>query len=374
MSIWRDPIGWWEGLQRPLRHASRPLAALLMAVFAALMVYVTIANAPDEGAPAPQIAQAEESEDGDGDLALYARISDRVIAGEDYYEAALAEQRASNYPTTPFVTVRQPTLAMTHRWIGAEMLRYALFAALPVLIVLLLKRVDGITRLPERIGAALALLFGGMGLMIPQAPGVHEIVAGACLAFALLSYSPKRWWPALVFAGLALAFRELSLPFVLLWLAFALAQRRWREAAAIGGLLLVFAIGMYAHYLGVEAARLPGDRASPGWSALAGPVLPFTSLARLAAIPFVPKDLIPALMVLPLLGWLGLGGRFGLFAVSWFAGFLTAVALFARPENFYWVQLTLPLYLAGLAFVPRAIGDLLHAIRAKSPREPLSQS
>ena len=369
MSIWHDPLGRWEAMARPLRHTPRALAAGLLALLAGLMAYSIAASLPDDAASADTPAQAEELEEGEGDIALYRRISERVVAGENYYTAALAEQRASNYPTTPFVTVRQPTLAMAHRWIGADVLGYLLFAGLPIAIILLVQRLEATTRLPERIGAALAMLLGGIGLTIPQAPLIHEVVAGLCLTLAVLVYAPGRWWLALLFAALALAVRELSAPFVLLWLAFALVQRRWREATAVGGVLVLFAAGMYLHALGVEAARLPGDPASPGWNAFAGIMLPLSALAKLTAIPFVPAWLEPALLVLPLIGWLALGGRMGLFACLWFAGFLTAVALFARPENFYWVQLTMPLYLAGIALAPRAIGDLLHAIRAKTPHE-----
>jgi hypothetical protein len=35
------------------------------------------------------------------------------------------------------------------------------------------------------------------------------------------------------------------------------------------------------------------------------------------------------------------------------------IALFARPENYYWVQIALPAYALGLAFAPRGIGDLM---------------
>ncbi len=92
--------------------------------------------------------------------------------------------------------------------------------------------------------------------------------------------------------------------------------------------------------------------------------LPLYALASLTALLFLPVWLAAPLAMLPLLGWLGLGGRLGLFATLWFAGFLTMVALFARPENFYWVQLTLPALFAGFAFVPRALADLAFAIRA----------
>ncbi|WP_271079467.1 hypothetical protein [Aurantiacibacter sp. MUD61] len=367
MSVLRDPIGWWDGLDRPLRHLPRAAAAALLLLLAFAMAWAAWSAYP-VAAPENDAAEAQaDLDEGDGDIALYQRISERVIAGENYYAAALAEQRANGYPTVPFVTVRQPTLAMLHRWIGVEMLGYILFAALPAIILLLVSKLKDRTRLPEWVCAALFTVLGGVGLMIPQSAMIHEIAAGACLGLALVTYTPERWWIALVFAALALALRELSLPFVLLWLAFALAGRRWKEAAGVTAVLALFAIGMFAHYLGVEAARLPGDPVSPGWDAMAGPMLSLGALSKLAAIPFVPKWLEIALMILPLVGWLALGGRLGLFATLWFAGFLTAVALFARPENFYWVQLTLPVYLAGLAFAPRALADLFAATRTQKP-------
>jgi hypothetical protein len=69
--------------------------------------------------------------------------------------------------------------------------------------------------------------------------------------------------------------------------------------------------------------------------------------------------------LLPLLGWTALGGRQGLFATLWFAGFILAVSLFARYVNFYWLSLMLPAYGAGLALVPRAVMDLVSALRRR---------
>jgi hypothetical protein len=73
------------------------------------------------------------------------------------------------------------------------------------------------------------------------------------------------------------------------------------------------------------------------------------------------------LALLPLLGWIALGGRLGLFAALWFAGFALLMALAARPDNFYWVLMVLPAYGAGLAFVPRALADLVRAILRRPP-------
>jgi len=84
----------------------------------------------------------------------------------------------------------------------------------------------------------------------------------------------------------------------------------------------------------------------------------------------LPVWLAGPLGVLPLLGWLAVGGRLGVFASAWFAGFIAAVAIFARQENFYWMGLFIPAYGVGLAFAPRAVTDLFLAIRSASPATP----
>jgi hypothetical protein len=153
---------------------------------------------------------------------------------------------------------------------------------------------------------------------------------------------------------------------VLLWAAFALLERRWRELAATLALLALFGAGMALHAEAVDAARLAGDRASLGWSELIGPRMVLASLAELTPLLALPPALAAPLALLPLVGWLGLGGRGGLFAALWFAGFALAVSLLARSGNFYWVLLMLPAYGAGLALAPRAIADLAAAAVGKT--------
>ncbi len=372
--VLRDPVVWWESLERPLRYLPRAAALALLATMAALMVWSIFATAPVEQAAVldkpTQTEVASEGQGGDGDLALYRRISERVTAGEGYYAAAVSEQRASNYPVRPFVTVRLPTLAMIHKAIGIDGARVLVVILLLLAVLFMMQRLRGQCLPLERVGAGILLLFGGAAAMTPQGGLIHGVLAGLLLTLALALYDPRRWWPALIAAGLALAVRELAAPFVLLWLVLALMQRSYREAAGVAALLALFGIGLYFHYLGVTAQLLPGDPASPGWDALAGLALPLVALSKLTALLLLPTWLAAPLAILPLLGWLAPGGRLGLFASLWFAGFFLGVALFARPENFYWVQLALPAYFAGFAFVPRAFADLTSAIRGAQQHNP----
>lgn len=351
----------WEALGRPLARLPRPAAALVLALLAAAMAWSAFAvtsvdrseRARDdhvEGQPAPG--------KGRGDLALYSRIADRTAAGEGYYSAALDEQRTSNYPTRPFVAVRQPTLAWLQALIGVGGVRYFEMGLVLACLWALNARLAGIVSLPERAAALLLMMLGGAAVGVPLAGLIHELWAGLWLTLALLLYRPERWWPAMIAATAALAVRELAVPFVLLWLAFALVGRRWREAAAIAGLLALFTLGMVLHWSAVESLRLPGDPTSQGWDAFAGYTLPLLALARLTGLLLLPLHIAAPIAILPLLGWLGLGGRLGLFAGLWFVGLATLIALFARPENFYWAQLGLPAYGIGMAFVPRALAEL----------------
>ncbi len=366
----------WEAVGRPFAHLPRAAAALVLALIVAAMAWSAIATAPVDRAeravnsastatpPAPTLpaptppASAAEAQADDGDLALYARISARVAAGEGYYAAAMDEQRRDNYPTRPFVAVRQPSLAWLQAAIGVDGVRLIALGLVAACLLALQLRLAPLVSLPERLAALVLLTLGGAAAMVPLAGLIHELWAGLWLTLALLIYREERWWPALIAAAMALAVRELAVPFVLLWLAFALAARRWHEAAGVGALLAVFTVGMGLHYLAVEGGRLPGDPVSQGWDAFIGYGLPLMALWRLTGLALLPVSLGAAIAVLPLIGWAALGGRLGLFAALWFAGLFTMTALFARPENFYWVQLALPAYGIGLAFAPRAIVEL----------------
>ncbi|NCP24447.1 MAG: hypothetical protein GW854_09915 [Erythrobacter sp.] len=302
---------------------------------------------------------AVRSEDGARvDMDLYRTINARVAAGEDYYEVATDEHRRSNYPTAPFVTVRTPVLAWTTALWGAADWR-AIAILLWVANILawhaaLAKRGSRF----ERMGAAgLVALFGVVAL-IPEIATSHEALAGLMISLALAL--SERFFPAaLALAVCASALRLLAVPFLLLWTALAISQKRWSRAMALGAALVVLAIGVVLHANAVAAARLPGDLVSDGWQALIGPALPLYGINLLTILQELPVWIAGPLGVLPLLGWAALGGRMGTLAFGWFLGFGLFVALFARLDNFYWMGLVVPAYGVGLVFVPRAIGDAL---------------
>ena len=316
-------LNWWEGLDRPLAKLPRAGALAILAVLAAAMVWAALnVSSIDAAGEVPSVAAKAQASDGPqkGDLALYRRISERVSSGENYYAAAVAEQEAGNYPTRPFVTVRQPTLAWMQALIGLEGLRIAAIGLLLASLAAFYARFADRTVLVERAGGLILIVIGGIAATIPVAGLVHEIIAGLLLTFAFLAYDPKRYWPSLLAAGLAIAIREISVPFVLLWFAYSAGQSRWREAAVVAVLIACFGLGMYCHYLAVDAHTSASSPVSQGWEALAGYGLPLAALLELTFLQAVPPAIAAPLALLPLLGWAGLGGRAGLFAVLWCLG------------------------------------------------------
>ncbi len=352
-------------IDRPLASLPRPAAILLLvALVAACLWSIPGTGALMRAGDARITAQhSAEPGGGTGDLDLYRAINARMAQGEGYYQAAISQHLADGYPTRPFFTVRSPVLAEGTVLFGGAFWRIAATLALGLSLIGLMGLRQGALRPLERTGAALVLVLCGFGAFLDIAGLVHELVAGLFLSAALLLYRPGRWWPSLVLAAVALAVRELALPFLLLWLVFAAIERRKGEALAVLGVIAAFAIGMAFHAEAVSALRPPLAPASQGWSGLLGPQAFLAAVVRLTPLSSLPLWLAAPLALLPLVGWIGLGGRLGWFAALWFAGFAVAMAVFSRPENFYWGAMVLPAYGAGLAFVPRAIAALLAAAR-----------
>ncbi|MGX7894340.1 hypothetical protein [Tsuneonella sp. HG222] len=351
-------FGWWESLGRPLRRLPRWAAAL--ALLATLATCVWAAKAEESYGRAAEVANRQKLDKGARrDFDLYLAIDRRLAAGENYYAAALDEHRTSRFPTTPFVTVRPPTLALSSVVLGLPGLRILAAMLWAVTAIGIYMALAGKVRRPEQFGATATTLAVGAVALIEKVGLSQEIMAGLFISASLATYRPRLWWPSFLLACMGLAVRELALPYLLLWGALAALHRRWAEVYAVLAAVALFAIGMALHAQAVIAHRLPGDIVSSGWGAIQGPDLPLHGLVLVTMFNALPDWIGAPLVVLTLLGWAGLGGRLGLTATLWFAGFAVMCALFARIDNFYWLALLVPAFGAGLALAPRALGDLV---------------
>lgn len=356
-------IGRWTDAERPLRSLPRWAAGTVLLLAVAALAWSAVAHRQmNNGGGARAVVDATS---GIGDLGLYSNIAERVTRGEAYYSAALAEQRVHGYPARPFVTVRTPIMAWGARLWGQGGWQVIAYVLLLANVLVWTRALADRTLRAERIAAAVAIFACGLGVFNARYIVLHDLFAGLLVSLALGLYRPNRLWPSWIAAATGLAIRELALPFVLLWAVLALSQQRWRELFGVAAMLALFMIGMAFHAGAVADARLPGDRASLGWIEMIGPAMFLASVAELTPLLALPPTVSGPLALLPLIGWLGLGGHKGLFASLWFAGFALAVSIFARSGNFYWALLVLPAYGGGLALAPRALTDLLRAALGK---------
>ncbi len=354
---------------RPLARMPRWLAATIAALVIAASAWNAWALEVRDTAHTSDIAQRLDRGE-KIDMDLYRQVHAQVAAGHDYYAVATAGNREFTFPTKPFVTVRTPVLAWTSALWGEWGWRVAAALLWGANIAAWFLALGPLASGRERDAAmVLSALFGAVAF-IPIIPYSHECLAGLFVSLAL-ALSATRWWVAgLVLAVIGVAIRELVMPFLFAWAAIALVAGHRREPAAVFAAIALVVAGLWLHANAVDAARLPGDMTSPGWKGLFGPSLPLYGIHITTLLQVLPSWLAGPLGVLPLLGWAALGGRLGAFATLWFAGFIFAVAVFARQENFYWMGLFVPAYGVGLAFVPRAFGDLAASFRQTASASP----
>jgi hypothetical protein len=355
----------WAGLDRT--RAGLVAFILLVSLIAGIWGATRMQG---QGPASLTVAHAPPAPKANADLALYNDIIERMAAGENYYVAAAEELRRGDYPLKPVFAFRLPTLAVAAAWLGRPImmgLQYALFLAM---IWAWWARLDGQFADDGRrisatmlAAAGLAVAFSGRYLIL------HEVWAGALVALSLALHRPGRAGWSIATAALALAIRELALPYLLLMGAFALYRRNWREAAGWGGVILLFAFAMTWHANEVANVVLPSDPGSPGWSVFGGWAGFLRTYYLAGPLRWLPAEAAAPLIILALFGWASWKSGTGLAATLLYSGYALAFMLFGRANNFYWGLMVAPAFLIGLAFVPRAFSDLRSALVAREAAE-----
>lgn len=309
---------------------------------------------------ASQAASASPSAQRDTDLQLYDRITQRVAAGENYYAAAVAEQRARNFPVRPAAAVRLPTLAFLSAWLGpAGLLVLAAALGLGILAAWWQRLGEEPGGADRRVIAVLLLAIGSLIGLKPHYLALHEVWAGLLLALGGGLHRPGKWRAAWLPVALSLAIRELALPFVLLLAAFAAWRRDGRELTAWSILVALFSIGLAWHWHEVGKYVLPSDRLSPSWLALRGLGGWTGDVIDSSVLHLLPYRLAAPLALLPLAGWAGWKSHAGGFFTLLFAGYGVLFMIAGRANNFYWALVVTPAWFVGYAFLPMALRSLL---------------
>ena len=202
----------------------------------------------------------------------------------------------------------------------------------------------------------------------------HESWAGLLIALSLGLWRQERPWASVAIALVAALFRESAAPILPMMAFFAMLSKRWHEASAWCVAFVIWGIAYAAHYGEVAALVRPDDLTSPGWSGMGGWPLFVDAVFKTTPLTFLPSAFASPLTLLALLGWLSVRSGLGLRVAGWLFGMAVMIMLFARPDNFYWAALPMPLLLAGLAFVPLAAVDLWHALVGRNGRLDLGRA
>ena len=351
-------------------------ARVLLLVLASLLVLAVIAplSASLDGKPSevpsligdgPPDGQTESERD--DDLAFYDRVIERIGHGENYYDFIVEEQRARDYPVRPGLAVRLPTLAWIHAALGEP-------AMIALAIALLFACIwTWWNRLGEEPGGARFRLLGTALMAMGGSLGLnrsffvlHELWAGMLIALAFGLHRPGRWGAALLFAALALALRELVLPFVLLMAAMAAWRKDWREATAWIMLVAVFAAIMAWHLSLIAVQEVPSDPVGPDWLVLRGLSGWLGNIVLSSNLRLIPHELASPVVILMALGWAGWKSSAGTTGTFLYLGYGLAFMLAGRANNFYWGAVVAPAMFIGLAFLPMALPSLVRAARGKA--------
>jgi hypothetical protein len=327
----------------------------LLALWALLAVYWP------RSTPAAAVPQQ-----GGKDLAAYRRIVERVHCGEDYYDAAGIELRAGGYATSSVFNWRPPLCA----WLLAVFPRPEWGQGLLVVLVLLTFVLAYHAECAAgSIGRAVILLVLMAGAFLWCIDGdaffAQELWAGVCIAASVSAFAAGLR-PAGVILGLAaLALRELALPYVIIALALAASEKRWREVAAWGIGLMAWGCFLAWHAWQVQRHLTPLEFAeTDGWIQLGGPAFVIRTSQMnvwLFNLPAWIAVLYLAAALLGLAGWRGPGARRVGLTV---AAYLTAFLVVGKPFNGYWGLLYVGLLPFGVVrfrpTFPRSAGERGH--------------
>ncbi len=286
------------------------------------------------------------------DRDLYRLIITKVAAGQDYYATAFALHTQHGYPVIPWFTVRLPTFT----WLtvalgenGAHRLAQALLLANIAAWIVAFHRER--MHPAEVLFSAIALLAGTF-LVFYDTMFTHEFWASLLLSLGFALYRPGREAGAVACVVAACLFREFAVVALATGLAVSVLERRPR---AIG--LWLVGIAVVAASYGWHAMQVIDTRAgaglvSQGWNGRLGPAKAIYSYVANSIYRAPGMQWGGVLLVCTILGWL-VGGARAWLIVPVTLGWLTAIAVFSRPENIYWSQLITVWFPVGIVLFPR---------------------
>jgi hypothetical protein len=324
-------------------------AKLLLAVFlltAAFFVGVTLSPLARGFADAPNR--------GPGDLDLYAAEVGRMHDGASYYDAAAAELVARGYPTRSIFNWRTPLPVWLVAKLPEPFVANVLLVATGLALVVM-----GFALLADEGGAGRGLLGVLLlsGALLPCFLGepvlLSELWSGVLVALSAVCFGRERRKAAIVIGLAALFARELAAPYVMLCVAIAAYDRRYREVLAWGVGLAAYAV-FYGFHVSEVLPRIAASATAheAGWLRLGGAGFLISTAQMNAYLLLLPQWVTGIFLACALLGaatWNTSGGRLIALTV---AGYTIAFSIVGNDFNQYWGCQIAPLLCLTAARAP----------------------
>jgi hypothetical protein len=303
-------------------------------------------------APRPTVAQ----QGAPNDRALFQAVANRIASGDRYYAAMGHELRARNYPAASTFNWRPPLTLVLVAHAGPTLCRVILTSLSALLFLLVVGQ--GL-RTAGLLSGVVAMIGAVGAIAVPQAVYFSEIWAGACIGVSLLAYQRGYTVVGAALAIVALAFRELALPYVLFSLGLAIRERNLRELRAWAAGLVVCAAYYGLHVVLVSQAQTSQDAShTQPWIAFGG--LSFLlSTVRVNGWLFVLPLLTRVFLAVSVLGLARMPPRLAITLAVYAVLFLVV----GQPFNTYWGFLAAPLWAVAAGYGVQRIADLSLALR-----------
>ncbi|WP_300237766.1 hypothetical protein [Aeromicrobium sp.] len=310
--------------------------------------------------------ERDEPEPGRSDNDFYALVVDEMREGRGYYEVIDAEQADFGFPTTPVVTVREPTLA----WFvstTAPAVSSMVMIGLAVVAGGLALRTFDLTERSRRMWVALTLVAAcGLALFTdPAWRAVHETWAMLLVFIGLFALRFGHGRPSMMVILVASMVRELVAPIMPILAVVAWRAGRRREAVEWLAVTGMFSAFYFWHAWQVSRDVAPGALESPGWLTWRGWPGAVDAFGSSTVLTLVNPGVASAVLLLGLLGWtMRRGVVFDpIAAVVLFYTVLLCVA--GRDDTWYWGY-----YVGGIVVVGVPMGVAAVMAMLSPPGEP----
>jgi hypothetical protein len=315
----------------------------------------------------PPLCNVREENAKSGDVFLYMSEIKRIHAGENYYHAAARELAALGYPTASVFNWRTP-LPM---WLIGELPdplcgRLILIAAGVAMLLMAFEAAAREQPNVYRLGMPLVAL-----LTLPLLPCFQadvfvltEVWAGIMIALSVSAYGVNLRFLGATMALAALFLRELSLPYCLLGLAFALWERRPKESTVYIAGLIGWAVFYGLHCWKVSHLIGPAAQAHrQGWVQFGGLTFVIAVAQMNSCLVLLPVWVTVVFFALSMLGLAGWQTAWGIRIGLTVCMYVVAFSIVGQDFNRYWGMMISPLFCFGVVRSPAALVDLWRAAK-----------